>query len=67
MSKKKPFVLRLNPKMMELMEKWAADDFRSLNGQIEWLLHQALKKSGRINDQTSTDINMFVDNHHGNE
>jgi hypothetical protein len=32
---------------MEALEKWAADDFRSLNGQIEWLLSEALKKSGR--------------------
>ena len=45
--KKKAFALRLHPKMMESLEKWAADDFRSLNGQIEWLLSEALKKAGR--------------------
>ena len=45
--KKKALALRLNPKMMEALEKWAADDFRSTNGQIEWLLSEALKKAGR--------------------
>lgn len=47
MAKKKPFVLRLDPEMLDAIEKWAADDFRSTNGQIEWLLSNALKKSGR--------------------
>jgi len=45
--KKKVFALRLPPKIMEAIEKWAADDFRSANGQIEWLLSEALKKAGR--------------------
>jgi hypothetical protein len=48
MAQKKPFVLRLNEEMMKALEKWAADDFRSLNGQIEFLLFQELKKSGRL-------------------
>jgi len=48
MTKKKPFVLRLRPEMMEAIEKWAADDFRSINGQIEWILSESLKKSGRL-------------------
>lgn len=47
MSKKKAFVLRIQPEMMEALEKWAADDFRSVNGQIEYLLNESLKKSGR--------------------
>jgi hypothetical protein len=46
-SKKKAFVLRIQPEMMEALEKWAADDFRSVNGQIEYLLNEALKKAGR--------------------
>jgi len=33
--------------MMEALERWAADDFRSVNGQIEYLLNEALKKAGR--------------------
>ncbi len=48
MTKKKPFVLRLRPEMMEAIEKWAADDFRSINGQIEWVLSESLKKAGRL-------------------
>jgi len=47
MPKKKAFVLRINPEMMEAIEKWAQDEFRSTNGQIEYLLSQALKKAGR--------------------
>lgn len=33
---------------MEKLEKWAADEFRSTNGQIEWILHRALKEAGRL-------------------
>lgn len=47
MAKKKAFALRLNEEMMEAVEKWAADEFRSTNGQIEWIIAEALKKSGR--------------------
>lgn len=46
--KKKPFVLRIDPEKMEALEKWASDEFRSINGQIEWLLDQALRKGDRI-------------------
>ncbi len=47
MSQKKPFVLRLDPEKLKALEKWAADEFRSTNGQIEYVLDQALRKSGR--------------------
>jgi hypothetical protein len=47
MSKKKSFVLRIDPDKMDALEKWAADEFRSTNGQIEWIIDQALKKAGR--------------------
>jgi hypothetical protein len=47
MSEKKPFVLRIDPEKLKALEKWAADEFRSINGQIEYLLDQALRKSGR--------------------
>jgi hypothetical protein len=47
MSEKKPFVLRIDPEKLKALEKWGADEFRSTNGQIEYLLDQALKKSGR--------------------
>jgi hypothetical protein len=47
MSEKKPFVLRLDPEKLKALEKWAADEFRSTNGQIEYILDQALRKAGR--------------------
>jgi hypothetical protein len=51
-AKKKAFVLRVQPEMMEALEKWASDDFRSVNGQIEFLLNEALKKAGRKKKNT---------------
>jgi hypothetical protein len=48
MSKKKVFALRTNPEIMEAVEKWAADEFRSANGQLEWIIAKALKDAGRI-------------------
>lgn len=44
----KNFALRLDSETMAAIEKWAADEFRSVNGQIQWILDQALRKSGRI-------------------
>ena len=49
MTKKKTFVLRINPEMLDAVKKWAADDFRSINGQLEWIIDQALTASGRKN------------------
>jgi hypothetical protein len=48
MTRKKPFALRIDERLMKAMEKWAADEFRSTNGQLEWLIHDALKKAGRL-------------------
>lgn len=48
MSTKKSFVLRLNAEMYESLEKWAEDEFRSTNGQLEWIISEALKKAGRL-------------------
>ena len=42
MAEKKPFVLRVNPDMLKEIEAWANDEFRSTNGQIEYLLQKAL-------------------------
>lgn len=42
------FALRLDTDTMDAVEKWAADEFRSVNGQIQWILDQALKKNGRL-------------------
>ena len=47
MSKKKAFALRINEDMLKAIEKWAADEFRSTNGQIEWILMQHLKEHDR--------------------
>jgi len=51
-NQQKGFLLRMNPDMMEAIEKWAADEFRSVNGQILFLLDQSLKKSGRLKNKT---------------
>jgi len=48
MAQKKPFVLRLDPELLKAVEKWAGDEFRSTNGQLEWIIARALKESGRI-------------------
>jgi len=47
MAKKKAFALRINEDMIKAIEKWASDEFRSTNGQIEWMLMQSLKKAQR--------------------
>jgi hypothetical protein len=44
---KKPFALRIDEESMKAIEKWAADEFRSTNGQIEWIMNKALKDAGR--------------------
>lgn len=48
MAQKKPFVLRLDPEVLKALEKWAADEFRSINGQIEYVVFKALKETGRL-------------------
>ncbi len=48
MAEKKPFLLRINPKILEAVQRWANDDLRSLNAQIEFLLRKCLKDSGRL-------------------
>ena len=45
---RKPFLLRLDPATLEALQKWAADDLRSLNAQIDFLLRAALRKAGRL-------------------
>ena len=47
MSNKKNFVLRIEEDVYKALEKWAADEFRSVNGQIEWIIDNALKESSR--------------------
>ncbi|MBK6484874.1 MAG: Arc family DNA binding domain-containing protein [Chitinophagales bacterium] len=52
-AEKKAFILRINPETLKALEQWAASDFRSLNGQIEYLLQKALTDSGRIKNKTT--------------
>jgi hypothetical protein len=47
MAERKPFLLRIDPAVLEALQKWAADDLRSLNAQIEFVLRDALTKAGR--------------------
>jgi len=51
---KKAFILRISPETLKAIEQWASDEFRSVNGQVEYLLNDALKKAGRMS-KTSTD------------
>ncbi len=53
MSKRESFLLRLHPETLEALRRWADDDFRSVNSQIEFLLKQVLEKSGRGNSKKS--------------
>ena len=46
-AKTKTFLLRVDAETMEAVEKWAADEFRSVNGQLQWIIAEALRKSGR--------------------
>ena len=46
--KTKPFVLRLDAATMAAVEKWAADEFRSTNGQLQWIITEALRKEKRL-------------------
>jgi hypothetical protein len=54
-SERKPFLLRLDPTTMAALRAWAADDLRSLNGQIEYLLRGALRDAGRLPRKTPRD------------
>lgn len=47
MGNKKAFALRIDEKMLKAIEKWAADEFRSTNGQIEWILNKSLREAKR--------------------
>ena len=44
----KSFLLRVDAETMDAIEKWAADEFRSINGQIQWIIAESLRKNGRM-------------------
>jgi len=53
MTKKKSFALRINSDILSAVEKWAADEFRSTNGQLEWIIYKALKDAKRLKQDTT--------------
>jgi hypothetical protein len=56
-SKRKSFVLRIDPELFKLVEKWADDEFRSVNGQLEWIINKSLKDSKRLPRQKGKEKN----------
>jgi hypothetical protein len=52
MAERKAFLLRLDPRHYAALQRWAADEFRSLNGQLEFLLREDLKEAGRLPSAT---------------
>ncbi|MGE5401470.1 MAG: Arc family DNA-binding protein [Ignavibacteriales bacterium] len=55
MAERKKFLLRIDEGIYAALEKWAADDLRSINAQIEFLLKEALQKKGRLKEKNSKD------------
>jgi hypothetical protein len=53
MTVRKQYPLRIDPKLWEAIEKWAADDMRSANAQVEFILRDALNKAGRLPSKNS--------------
>lgn len=49
----KSFVFRADPEMMDALERWAADELRSTNAQLQWILREALRKNGRLKSTQS--------------
>ena len=54
MAERKPFLLRVDPELHEALQRWATDDLRSLNAQIEFLLRRALQAAGRLKSAAQT-------------
>ena len=51
MPERKSFLLRVEPRLHAALEKWAADELRSVNAQIEYILRRALKEAGRLKEK----------------
>jgi hypothetical protein len=52
-AERKPFLLRIDAEVLDAVQRWANDDLRSLNGQIEFLLRKVLKQEGRLGDDST--------------
>lgn len=50
MAERKPFLLRIDTEVLDAVQRWANDDLRSLNGQIEFLLRRVLRQEGRLGE-----------------
>jgi hypothetical protein len=57
---RKPFLLRLDPALHEALQRWAADELRSLNGQIEFVLRRAVQEAGRLKSDESKGLRTEV-------
>lgn len=57
----KNFVLRIDAETMNALEKWAADEFRSTNGQLQWIIAEALKKNGRLKSPKKKTITPLIE------
>jgi hypothetical protein len=55
-AERKPFLLRIDREVLDAVQRWADDDLRSLNGQIEFLLRRVLKDSGRLKSERKSAI-----------
>ena len=55
MADRKPFLLRMDRQVLDALQRWANDDLRSLNGQIEFVLRRALKQAGRLPDKEESE------------
>jgi hypothetical protein len=58
---RKSFLIRVDREVLDAVQRWANDDLRSLNGQIEFLLRRALRDAGRVSKQAPADRNTPVD------
>jgi len=54
MAERKAFLLRIEPAVLDALQRWAGDDLRSVNGQIEYVLRRALQRAGRLSAGTSS-------------
>ncbi|MEG0323850.1 MAG: hypothetical protein RR619_07620 [Raoultibacter sp.] len=62
MAKRKQYPLRIDADVWDALERWAADDLRSVNAQVEFVLRKALKDSGRLKVSSSSEKSDFSDN-----